>query len=78
VSSVNNNDAVVTWSATGTNTFRTTINGPGFSNQQSTVTGTTAHYSGLQAGHDYVVTVQPLVNGVPTGQSGTINLVTTK
>lgn len=78
VTSVNNNDAVITWSATGTDTFRLTTNGPGFKNHTSVVNGTTGHLSGLQAGHTYTVNVQPLVNGVPVGNSGNIDIVTTK
>lgn len=69
--------AVVAWSATGATSFRTTIKGPGRINGQTgTVTAKQATYSGLEAGHDYTVTVQPLLNGRDAGASGTITFKT--
>jgi hypothetical protein len=77
VISVNNNDAVVAWSGTGATSYSVTRTGPG-----GTVTNTTsvpqAAYSGLAAGHNYSVRVQPLVNGKPSGKAGIIDFQTTK
>lgn len=75
VVSVNNNDAVIAWTPHGPATsWKLTITGPGAINGH---TGTTTipqgSYSGLEAGHNYEVTVQPL----PSGQSGVITFKTT-
>jgi hypothetical protein len=79
VVSVNNNDAVVAWSATGATSFSVKITGPGKINGfTNTVSVKQATYSGLEAGHTYTVTVQPLVNGKPAGKSGAITIKTTK
>jgi hypothetical protein len=37
-----------------------------------------AVYSGLESGHTYSVKIQPLVNGVPTGNSGRVDFVITR
>ncbi len=79
VVSVNNNDAVVAWNATGATQFAVTIHGPGpLNGRTSTVSIPQATYSGLEAGHTYTVTVQPLVNGKQSGKSGNIVIETTK
>lgn len=75
VVSVNNNDAVIAWTPHGpAKQWRTTIVGPGPINGHTSVDGVPqATYSGLSAGHNYEVTVQPL----PTGTSGVIHILTT-
>jgi hypothetical protein len=79
VVSVSNNDAVVAWSATGATQFAVTIHGPGpLNGRTNTVPVTQAVYSGLEAGHNYSVSVQPLVNGKPSGRAGNIDFQTTK
>lgn len=71
------NGAVVAWNATGATSFRTTIAGPGRINGQTgTVTAKQATYSGLQSGHTYEVTVQPLLNGKAAGSPGKITVKT--
>jgi hypothetical protein len=78
VVSVTNNTAVIAWTMTGTSTAKVTISGPGkIDGQSNTVTIPQATYSGLEAGHTYDVTVQPLVNGQPAGKSGVITIKTT-
>lgn len=73
VVSLNNNDAVIAWDHAGPATsWRVTRIGPG-GTQTNVVSVPQATYSGLQAGHNYEVTVQPL----PTGQSGVIHFLTT-
>ncbi|HWG26102.1 hypothetical protein [Actinospica sp.] len=79
VISVNNNDAEVGWTAKGATQFKVTIHGPGKINgRTNTISGTTASYSGLEAGHTYDVSVQALVNGKASGKAGTITVKTTK
>lgn len=77
VVSVNNNDAVVAWTGNAPK-YKVVINGPGFSNKTTTTAETTADFSGLQAGHDYVVTVTPYNAAGQAGVSGEINVKTTK
>ncbi len=73
VVSVNNNDAVIAWGHSGPATsWRVTRTGPG-GTQTNTVYIPQATYSGLAAGHNYQVEVQPL----PTGQPGEIHFQTT-
>ena len=74
---VNDNDAVVAWSATRAHQWRVTIHGPGRMNGRSTVVGIPmAWFAGLEAHHTYVVVIQPLVHGHPAGKTGKIDLVT--
>jgi hypothetical protein len=69
--------ATVAWSQTVSNTDNVVINGPGpINGHTGSTTNDQAVYSGLEAGHTYVVTVQPTVNGVPEGASGRITFVT--
>lgn len=77
VVSVNNNDAVISWTGHNAVKYKVVINGPGFPNKTTTQTGTTASFSGLQAGHDYVVTLTPYNSAGQAGVVGNINLVTT-
>lgn len=78
VVSVNSNDAVVAWSCSVAGIrFRVTINGPGpLDGRTGTVSVPEASYSGLESGHTYVVTVQPLVNGQPAGRPGHVTVET--
>lgn len=79
VISVNNNDAEVGWNATGASQFAVTIHGPGpLNGRTNTISGKTASYSGLEAGHTYTVSVQAIVNGKPSGKAGNIDIKTTK
>jgi hypothetical protein len=79
VTSVSNNRATVTWHATGANKFRVIINGPGFKNKTTTQTGTTASFTGLHAGHTYVVLVQAIdAAGHAIGQPGKVDIITTR
>lgn len=78
VVSVNNNDAVVAWTGHNASSYKVVINGPGFPNKTTTQTATTASFSGLQAGHDYVVTLTPYNSAGQAGVVGSINLVTTR
>lgn len=79
VVSVSNNDAVVAWTGTGASSWKVTITGPGAINGHTATVGVPqATYSGLEAGHTYDVTVQPLVAGKAAGKSGVITIDTTK
>lgn len=79
VISVNNNDAEVGWNATGATQFAVTIHGPGpLNGRTNTISGKTASYEGLEAGHTYTVSVQAIVNGKPSGKAGNIDIKTTK
>jgi hypothetical protein len=78
VVSVNNNRAVVAWTGTGASQWKVQIVGPGAINGHTATVGIPqASYSGLEAGHTYTVTVQPLVGGRPAGTPGQIVLKTT-
>lgn len=76
VVSVNNNEAVVGWTGTNAVKYKVVINGPGFNNKTTTTTAKQGTFKGLQAGHDYVVTVTPYGSNGQAGTAGTINLVT--
>lgn len=77
VDSVTNNTAVVSWQGTGASSWSTQIVGPGpINGRKGTVRIPQATYTGLEAGHDYTVTVQPLVSGKPAGTPGTIDIRT--
>jgi hypothetical protein len=79
VVSVGSTTAVIAWTPHGAaTTWRQTIVGPGKINGFSNVDGIPqATYSGLEPGHNYEVTIQPLINGKPAGQSGVIHFLTT-
>lgn len=78
VVSVSNNRAVVAWTGTGATQWKVQIVGPGAINGQTATVGIPqASYSGLEAGHNYTVTVQPLVGGKPAGTPGQIEFKTT-
>jgi hypothetical protein len=75
--SVDGAHATVTWKCTHTSTFELTIVGPGKINgKMSKVTKPEATYTGLEIGHSYTVTIQPLVNGDPAGKPGKITFHT--
>jgi len=79
VDSVTNNTAVVSWQGTGASSWAVQIVGPGpLNGRKGTVNIPQASYSGLEAGHHYEVTVQPLISGKPAGTPGTIDILTTK
>jgi hypothetical protein len=78
VVSVSATRAVVAWTGTGASSWQVKITGPGKINGQSDkVTKPEADYAGLQAGHDYTVEVQPLINGKAAGTPGEIEFKTT-
>jgi hypothetical protein len=76
---ISNNGAVLGWSSNGvTNTFQVKITGPGAINGRVNTVGIPqATYSGLEAGHDYSISVQPILKGKPAGKAGTIDFKTT-
>jgi hypothetical protein len=77
VVSVNNNDAVVAWTGHNAVRYTTVIQGPGpINGHKGSTTVPQATFSGLSAGHDYVVTVTPYNSAGQAGEPGTINLVT--
>lgn len=80
VVSVNNNDAVVAWTGHNAVRYLVTITGPGqpAGGRSNTVTVAEADYSGLQAGHDYTVKVLPYNSAGVAGESGNIDVKTTK
>lgn len=78
VDKVNNNDATVSWVGHNAVKYKVVINGPNFKNKTTTQTSSTASFSGLSAGHDYVVTVTPYGSNGQPGPSGNVNLVTTR
>lgn len=79
VVSVTSSEAVVAWTGTGATSWRLTISGPGAINGKvSTVTKPEGTYGGLEAGHTYDVTIQPLVNGKAAGKTGVITIDTPK
>ena len=67
------------WTGHNAVKYKQTIIGPGkingFTNYDTIPQAT---YSGLEAGHDYTVTVVPYNSAGQEGPSGVINLVTTK
>jgi hypothetical protein len=78
VVSVTSAGAVVAWTGPGATSWQVTLTGPGSENgKTSTVSKAQATYGGLESGHDYEVTVQPLVNGKASGKSGKIDFKTT-
>lgn len=79
VISRNNNEAVVGWTGHNASLYKAAIQGPGKTGGMPSTAGDTpqASFSGLQAGHDYVVTVWPYNSAGQLGQTGTINVVTT-
>jgi hypothetical protein len=79
VVSVNNNDAAVAWTGTNATSYRVTITGPGpLNGRVSTVKVAEASFSGMEAGHNYTVTVVPVGANGKTGKSGAITVKTTK
>jgi len=79
---VTNNTAVVAWTGHGASSYKVTIIGPGKINGFTNIVPVPqATYSGLEAGHNYEVTVTPYsgANGTGTpGVSGVIHFLTTK
>jgi hypothetical protein len=76
---VTDNGATVTWQSTMTDFFQVTITGPGKINGRTAmIHQPKAVYSGLEAGHNYSVKVQPLVNGKAAGRAGVIDFKTTR
>ncbi len=74
-----NTRAIVTWQATMTDFFQVTITGPGKINRhRAMIHEPQAVYSGLEAGHNYSVKIQPLVNGVAAGKAGVVEFKTTR
>jgi hypothetical protein len=68
---------VIAWDQTVSSTDDLTINGPGAINGHTgQTTNDQAVYGGLEAGHTYVITIQPTVHGQPAGQPGRITVVT--
>lgn len=80
VVSRSNNRAVVAWSGHNAAKYKAYIQGPGFPPKIPTTAGSTpqASFEGLQAGHNYVVTVIPFNSAGQQGQTGTISVVTTR
>lgn len=63
-------NGVVAWTGTNATKWQTKIVGPGKINGQTSTVGIPqATYSGLESGHDYTVTVTPLVNGSPVASA---------
>lgn len=78
VVSLSNNEAEIAWAGKNATAYRLTIRGPGKINgRENTVSAPHATYSGLEAGHDYEVTVTPVGQGGKTGKPGTIAFKTT-
>jgi hypothetical protein len=70
--------AMVAWTGTGASQWQLTITGPGPINGKTSIVNVPAGtYGGLEANHNYEVSVQPLVNGKPAGKAGTITFKTT-
>jgi hypothetical protein len=69
--------ATLSWVCTRTSSFEVTIVGPGKINgKMSKVSKPEAVYTGLEEGHSYTVTIQPLVDGDPMGKPGKITFHT--
>ena len=79
VVAVSTNTATIGWSASGPATqWKLVITGPGAINGHVGITNVTQGvYGGLESGHNYEVSVQPLVNGQPSGSPGKIDFKTT-
>jgi hypothetical protein len=79
VISRSNNDAVVGWTGHNASLYKAYIQGPGYPAKIPATAGSTpqASFSGLQAGHNYVVTVIPYNSAGQAGITGTISVVTT-
>lgn len=80
VVSRSNNEAVVAWTGHSAVKYKAYIEGPGYPPKVPSTAGTTpqASFKGLQAGHNYVVTVIPFNSAGAQGQTGTISVVTTR
>lgn len=79
VVSLSNNEAVVGWTGANAKSYRVTLTGPGPENgRQSTVSTAQATYGGLEAGHNYTVTIVPVGADGKAGKSGKITFKTTK
>lgn len=77
--SVSRTQAVIAWKQTVNHTANVVINGPGpINGHVGHVTVSQASYSGLEAGHTYVVTIQPTIKGAPAGKAGRVSFVTAK
>ena len=79
VAAISNNRAAVAWTAKpAAAEYKVTILGPGGS-RTNTIKQTMAFYSGLEAGHNYGVTVVPEnASGVQDGSAGHISFKTTR
>lgn len=76
--STSQNDATVGWTGTNAVKYTTEITGPGKINgKRGTVTVPQAVYSGLEAGHNYTVTITPYNSAGKSGASGHIDFKTT-
>lgn len=79
VVSVNNNDAVIAWTGHNAVKYTTVIHGPGpINGHTGSTTAQQGTFSGLQAGHNYSVTVTPYDAQGHAGTTGTIDIKTTK
>jgi Putative Ig domain len=73
-----NTGATLTWNSSEPADFQLTITGPGkIDGKTSTVAVPKAVYSGLESGHTYEVSIQPLVGGNAAGKAGVISFKTT-
>jgi hypothetical protein len=76
--SLGNNRATVAWDGPGATQWAVTRTGPGSPNGITNIVNSPqAVYSGLAAGHNYEIRIQPLVNGKPAGTGGGIDFKTT-
>lgn len=76
--SLGNNRAVIAWTGSGASQWAVTRVGPGSPNGITNIVGIPqATYSGLASGHNYEITIQPLLGGKPAGNSGKIDFKTT-
>jgi hypothetical protein len=78
VVSLSGNEAEIGWTGKNAAGYRLVIHGPGKINgRENTVSAPHASYSGLEAGHDYQVTVTPVGSQGTAGKPGTITFKTT-
>jgi hypothetical protein len=74
---VDEGSATVTWKATGASEFEVTITGPGKDNGlKQKVTQPEVIYHNLELGHNYEVSIQPLIKGQPVGKAGSVTFHT--
>jgi hypothetical protein len=78
VVSLSGNEAEIAWAGKNAASYRLTIRGPGkLDGREDTVSAPQASYTGLEAGHEYEVTVVPVSKSGATGKPGTITFKTT-